>query len=85
VIYFFLKSFVSALNIDTVTVDESIGAKETVLGVGEDNSSMGVKSSPLWLLATGLASRGRLASGLPCSLLATEYVRRFGDRRTLKL
>jgi hypothetical protein len=68
---------------DTVTIGPS---KESVLGVGEDKTlSMGVKSSPLVLLATELESRGRLASGLPCSLLATEYVRRFGDRRTLKL
>jgi len=57
---------------DTVTVGAS---SESMLGVGEDKSSplsMGVKSPPLWLLAIGLERRGRLASGLLCSLLATE-------------
>jgi len=68
VIYFFLKSFVKALNMDTVTSGES---KESVLGVGEDILS--IESSPLMLLlVTELESRGRLTSGLPCSLLATE-------------
>ena len=66
---------------DTVTIGVS---KESVLGVGEDNT-LSVKSSPLVLVATELESRGRFASGLPCSLLAIDNVRRFGDRRTVKL
>jgi len=50
-IYFFLKSFVNVLNMDTVTVvGASVRPSVLMLGVGDPKSwpfSIGVKSSPL--------------------------------------